>query len=151
MMLPANVVDALVAKLQVIPDLVAELGGDPGAISAYVDVYPSATNLPKAVTGMRSSSILVVYDSWGTGSEGGFHPINHRVEIYMRPRDGGSYSTLSTHLVNGIPAGQPLPMINLMIDSGLLPMAIEGRCTRELDSEQVEYWLLPISFNETWG
>jgi hypothetical protein len=151
MKLPADVVDALVAKLQAVPDLVTELGGDPGSISAYVDVYPSATNLPKAVTTMPSSSILVVYDSWGIGSEGGYHPMNHRVEIYMRPRDGGSYSKLSTLLVNGIPTGQPLPMINLQIDPGLLPMAIEGRCTRELDSEGVEYWLLPISYNETWG
>jgi hypothetical protein len=151
MMLPADVVDLLVAQLRAIPDLVTELGGDPGVISAYVDVYPSATNLPKAVTTMRSPSILVVYDSWGIGSGDSSHPFNHRVEIYMRPRDGGSYSRLSSLLVNGTPDGQPLPMINVQMNPDLLPMAIEGRCTRELDSEGVEYWLLSISFNETWG
>ena len=43
---PAELVDGLVTKLRDIPELVAEMNGDPGRIYAYHDAYPKRISLP---------------------------------------------------------------------------------------------------------
>lgn len=151
MIKPTDIADALVALLRAIPDLVDEMGGDEQRISAYPDVYPYNVDLQKAVHDMPSPSILIAYRDWGEGSMGKGQPINHLLTIFLRPGAESSYSDLTTLLINGIPAGQPLAMINAEVHADLDPMRIEGRCGRQQDAEGVEYWELNISLNEKWG
>jgi hypothetical protein len=148
---PAEIVDALVVLLRGIPELVDSVGGDEEKIFAYVDQYPQNVNLPRAIHVMPSPAVMVAYQDWGEGSFGAGQPINHRLTIYVRPAVESSYSDMTAILVNGIPSGQPLSLINATIKDGLDPMKIEGRCGRQLDAEGVEFWELNISFNEKWG
>ncbi len=77
--------------------------------------------------------------------------MGHRLTIYVKPATDSSYSDLTALLVNGIPAGQPLPLIRAKIHGDLLPMRVEGECGREVDADGVEYWTLNVSFIEKWG
>lgn len=151
MILPTVVRDALVTALRSIPGLVSQLNADAENIRAYEDVYPQNTNLAAAVHDMVPPSILVAYQTWGETEFGGGMPIRHRLSIYVRPAVDSSYSDLTALFVNGIPAGQPLPMITATIHADLDPMRLDGDCVRELDAEGVEYWILNVSFNEKWG
>ena len=151
MIKPSNIVSALTALLRKIDDLVEAMGGDESRIVAYDDIYPQNVNLPHAIHEMPSPSILVVYQDWGVGADENGQPINHRLTIYIRPAADSSYSDLTSMFINGIPADQPLQLINITVLDDLDPMQIEGRCSRQLDEEGVEYWELNITFNEKWG
>ncbi len=151
MIAPTEVRDALVAALRAVPELVAQMKGDAGRIAGYEDVYPQNTNLPAAIYGMVQPSILVAYEAWGAAEFGGGQPMKHRLMVCVKPATDTSYSDLTALLVNGVPAGQPLPLITTTIHDGLDPMRVEGECSRELDADGVEYWTLNVSFIEKWG
>jgi len=67
---PAELVDALVEKLRAIPELVAEMEGDPQRIYAYHDLYPKRVSLPLAIYEMPVPSILVAWQGTTPGSFG---------------------------------------------------------------------------------
>ncbi len=151
MIAPMAVRDALVTALRGLPELVLQMQGEAERIRGYEDIYPQNTNLPVAIQGMVPPSILVAYQAWGPAESGGGQPMGHRLTIYVKPATGSSYSDLTALLVNGIPAGQPLPLITATIHSDLDPMRVEGECGREVDADGVEYWTLNVSFIEKWG
>jgi hypothetical protein len=55
---PSILINALVALLQDIPDLVTEVNGDPERIYAYDDQYPKRSSLPFAIHQMPAPSIM---------------------------------------------------------------------------------------------
>lgn len=145
---PSDVVAALVTKLRSIPELVAELSGEDSRIYAYEDVYPTSGTLIEAIYAAPSPSVMVAYSGWALQGTG---PIQHAVSVYVRPAPDGSYIDLTRLMVYGVPAGQPLPMINCEINDNLDPMELSGGCTRQTDEAGFEYWLLTATFNEKWG
>jgi hypothetical protein len=152
MVKPSDVVDALVAMLQAIPDLVDALNGDSSLIYAYLDTYPQNVDREKAVHDMESPSVMVVYEDFGIGSEGQAATTNHRLTIYARPAADVSGSDLAYLIVSGVPTGEPTNLItSAEIHSDLLPMRMDGRFGPQRDVEGVEYWSASISFNEKWG
>jgi hypothetical protein len=64
---PAELVDALVEKLRAIPELVAEMEGDPERIHAYHDLYLKRVSLPLAIYEMPVPSIQRATDEQGSG------------------------------------------------------------------------------------
>jgi hypothetical protein len=61
MLNPGEIVEALVAKLRAIPELVTEMEGDATRICAYHDAYPRKVSLLSAVYEAPHPSILVAW------------------------------------------------------------------------------------------
>src|SRR5579885_2439381 len=60
---PAELVDNLVALLRSIPDLVAEMDGDPKRIYAYHDQYPKQASLAQAIHTMPAPAVMAVWQA----------------------------------------------------------------------------------------
>jgi hypothetical protein len=148
---PEDLVAELVALLQAIPELVTAMGEDATRIYGHADQYPQNVNLARAVHGALSPSVMVAYRGFGPGSMGAGQPIKHAITLYVRPGINGSCSAIGKLLIDGVPAGQPLPMVSATVDDDLDPMFLEGNYESQEDAEGVEYWQLNISFNQKWG
>ena len=64
---PAEITNSLVSLLREIPELVAEVGGDPERIFAYHDLYPKRVSLELAKYQMPAPGILVAWQGTGEG------------------------------------------------------------------------------------
>jgi len=152
---PSEIVDALVALLRSIPDLVEELGGDENSIFAYHDRYPKNVSLARAIYGQPSPSVMVAWQGTALGSEGSFAAWRHSISIFLRAaEDAGDeipagYYTLYRLILKGIPeAGDGQPMLYTRIHESCNPMDDIPSIQRQADAEGVDYFEIQMSFTE---
>ncbi len=141
-------VDNLVATLRDIPDLVAEMDGDPERIFAYHDSYPANISLTHAIHAAPAPSILVAWIGTSPGSFGGVDAWKHQVNLYLRAGDTPTaYYRLFRLVTKGVPAASGQPMLNTTIHADCYPMDLP-LIQRQTDAEGLDYFEVPIQFTE---
>jgi len=150
---PAELVDALVAKLRAIPELVLEMEGDPERIFAYHDLYPKRASLPLAIYEMPVPSILVAWQGTTPGSFGAAEVWKHNLSLYLRARETlegdppTAYYRLFDLIVNGVPTGSALKMLYTTIHPRCHPMDLPS-IQRATDEQGTDYFEVTVSFTE---
>lgn len=113
----AELIDNLVAFLRDIPDLVAEMEGNPERIIAYHHRYPKQRSLEEAKHGMPAPGIMVAHLGPRPGSLGGVTMWHHRVSLYLRTRETfegdppGGYYRLWRLISDGIATSHQQPLL----------------------------------------
>jgi hypothetical protein len=141
---PAELVDALVAKLRAIPELVAEMHGDPERIRAYHDLYPKRVSLALAIYEAPVPSILVAWQGTTPGRFGAGEAWKHNLSLYLRAAD---YYRMLDLIVNGVPAGGALKMLYSTIHERCHPMDLPS-IQRATDEQGADYFEVTLSFTE---
>jgi hypothetical protein len=150
---PAELVDALVAKLRAIPELVAEMEGDPQRIYAYHDLYPKRVSLPLAIHQMPAPAVMVAWQGTLPGAFGGMEAWRHQISLYLRARetlegDGPTaYYRLFDLIVNGVPVGSTLKMLYTTVHPRCQPMDTPS-ISRQSDAEGLDYFEVSTGFLE---
>jgi hypothetical protein len=149
----SEIVDALVATLRDIPELVSEMGGDPDRIYAYHDQYPKRSSLAYAIHQMPAPSIMAAWQGTSPGSFGGSDVWKHQVSLFLRARetfDGDpptAYYRLFRLITKGAPGSAGVPMLNSAIHPSCYPMDIPS-VQRSTDAEGLDYFEVNMSFTE---
>ena len=154
---PTEIAANLVAFLQDIPELVASMDGDAGAIAAFQDAYP-ARNLQQAIHEMPVPGILIAWMSTELAGRGGDQEVwKHRFSLEMRVGEAKAddaegtartYPALMRLVLSGEPAtlgARNLPMIFQTVHDGCLPMD-PPTPTRVQTPEGLEYFEFNILF-----
>ncbi len=150
---PAELVEALVAKLRAIPELVAEMDGDAGRIYAYHDLYPKRVSLPFAIYEMPVPAILVAWQGTAPGTFGGNEVWKHSLSLYLRAREvfeadpPSAYYKLFGLIVNGVPAGSGQKLLYTTVHDGCYPMDTPS-IHRATDEQGTDYFEVTVSFTE---
>jgi len=150
---PAELVDNLVAMLRAIPDLVAEMDGDPERIYAYHDQYPKRSSLAQAIHNMPAPAVMAVWQGTAPGTLGSVDVWKHQVTLYLRARetfDGdppAAYYRLFRLITKGVPEGSEVPMLNATVHPSCYPMDLP-QIQRQTDAEGLDYFEVPITFTE---
>lgn len=149
----SQLVDALVAMLRDVPELVGEMGGDPDRIYAYHDQYPKRSSLAYAIHQMPAPSIMAAWQGTSPGSFGGSDVWKHQVSLFLRARetfDGDpptAYYRLFRLITKGVPDGPGVPMLNSTVHPSCYPMDIPS-VQRSTDAEGLDYFEVNMSFTE---
>jgi hypothetical protein len=150
---PAELVDALVAKLRAIPELVAEMEGDAERIRAYHDLYPKRVSLALAIYEMPAPAILVAWQGTTPGSFGAGEAWKHNLSLYLRARETfegdppTAYYRLFDRIVNGVPTGSAFKMLYTTIHPACHPMDLPS-IERATDEQGTDYFQVTVSFTE---
>lgn len=149
----AEIADSLVTLLREIPELVAEMNGDPERIFAYHDQYPKKASLTLAIYQMPAPSIMVAWQGTVPGSFGGNETWKHQFSLYLRARetyDGDpptAYYRLFRLITKGVPTSIGLPMLNATVHPSCHPMDVPS-ISRATDQEGLDYFEISMSFTE---
>jgi hypothetical protein len=150
---PSQLVTNLAAMLRDIPDLIAEMGGDPERIYAYHDQYPKRVSLTHAIHSMPAPSVMAVWMGTAPGSFGGVDVWKHQVTLYLRAPetfDGDpptAYYRLFRLITKGVPSAGGMQMLNATVHPNCYPMDLP-LIQRQTDAEGVDYFEVPITFTE---
>lgn len=150
---PSELVDRLVTLLRDIPDLVAEMGGDPERIYTYHDQYPKRSSLANAIHTMPAPGIMAVWQGTQPGSFGTVDVWKHQVTLYLRAPetfDGDpptAYYRLFRLITKGIPASGTAPMLYTTVHPSCHPMDLP-LIQRQTDAEGLDYFEVPLTFTE---
>ena len=150
---PAELVDNLVAMLRSIPDLVAEMDGDPKRIYAYHDHYPKKASLAQAIHNMPAPAVMAVWQGTAPGTFGTADVWKHQVTLYLRARETdesdppAAYYRLFRLITKGVPEGTEVPMLNATVHPSCYPMDLP-LIQRQTDAEGLDYFEVPITFTE---
>jgi len=150
---PAELVDNLVALLRAIPDLVAEMEGDPERIYAYHDHYPKKASLAQAIHTMPAPAVMAVWQGTAPGNFGSVDVWKHQVTLYLRARETeendppAAYYRLFRLITKGVPARSEVPMLNATVHPSCYPMDLP-LIQRQTDAEGLDYFEVIISFTE---
>ncbi len=150
---PAELVDNLVAMLRTIPDLVAEMDGDPERIYAYHDQYPKKASLAQAIHTMPAPAVMAVWQGTAPGTFGTVDVWKHQVTLYLRARETdesdppAAYYRLFRLITKGVPAESEVPMLNATVHPSCYPMDLP-LIQRQTDAEGLDYFEVPITFTE---
>jgi hypothetical protein len=150
---PAELVEALVAKLRAIPELVAEMDGDAGRIYAYHDSYPKRVSLPAAIYEMPVPAIMVAWQGTVPGTFGANEAWKHNLSLYLRAREvfegdpPSAYYRLFSLIVNGVPASSALKLLYTTVHDRCHPMDTPS-IQRTTDEQGTDYFEVNISFTE---
>lgn len=156
MIKPAEIVDALVDKLRAIPELVAELGAAENIVP-YHSRYPTEVNLFQFIHKQKAGSLVVAHR--GTGFSGRSE-WQHRIEVYLRSGENvpddpvRSYSTLMQLMMDGIPSGQPVSLLqgDIHTSNGVATSdLVSVNFDYPIDEEGREYQRCTLSFEERLG
>lgn len=152
---PGAVVDAVVAGLKAVPDLLVALGGNEARISDYCARYPQQVSLTKALVALPQPGILVAYRGFAPArrSGGNSECWVHSVSVYLRC--GQSDAATATEalrpvwlLVEGVPSGQSLALKNYEFHPALEAMNVPSCQLQQLVVDQqgtvIEYWELQL-------
>ncbi len=149
----SQLVDNLVATLRDIPDLVAEMDGDPERIFAYHDQYPKRISLAHAIHSMPAPSIMAAWQGTAPGSFGGFDVWKHSITLYLRARQAVDddpptpYYRLFRLITKGIPTESGQSMLNTQVHPNCHPMDLP-LIQRQTDAEGLDYFEVPLTFTE---
>jgi hypothetical protein len=148
----SEIVNALVALLRDIPDLVTEMNGEAGRIFAYQDQYPKRSSLALAIHEMPAPGIMVVWQGTAPGSLGGVDVWKHQVSLYLRARETGDadppvYSRLFRLLTRGVPVSVGCAFMNATVHQSCYPMDLPT-IQRATDAEGLDYFEVSTTFTE---
>jgi hypothetical protein len=149
----AQVVDAIVAKLRDIPELVTEMGGNPDRIYAYHDHYPKRTSLPQAIYQMPAPSVMVAWQGTAPGNFGENEAWKHQFSLFLRagetPTAGEptAYYRLFALIVNGVPTSTGTRLLYSTIHKDCYPMDTPS-ISRETDAEGLDYFEVSVTLTE---
>jgi hypothetical protein len=149
----SEIVTNLVAMLRDIPDLLAEVGGDPMRIYPYHDSYPKNVSLVHAIHAMPSPSIMAVWQGTQPGSFGGVDVWKHQVTLFLRAKETfegdppTAYYRLFRLITKGIPTAAGIEMLNATVHPSCYPMDLP-QIQRQTDAEGLDYFEVPLSFTE---
>ena len=149
----AELLDNLVAMLRDIPELVAEMNGDPERIYAYHDRYPKKSSWVHALHSMPAPGIMAVWQGSGPGSFGGMDGWKNYVTLYLRAREtfegdpATTYNLLFRLIIKGIPTAAGVQMLNATVHASCYPMDLP-LIQRQTDAEGLDYFQVPLSFTE---
>jgi len=149
----AELLDNLVAMLRDIPELVAEMNGDPERIYAYHDQYPKKSSWVHALHSMPAPGIMAVWQGSGPGSFGGMDVWKNYVTLYLRAREtfegdpATTYNLLFRLIIKGIPTAAGVQMLNATVHASCYPMDLP-LIQRQTDAEGLDYFQVPLSFTE---
>lgn len=157
---PGEILEALVTKWRLIPDLLTELT-PPGDVSltpeeriyGYHDLFPHQSSLPVAIHKMPAGSVMLVWE--GTGIGGGRMEVwRHQFAAYLRLRVHAeeeptppTYYRMFRFLTKGVPTGQDQPIINLTVHANCQPMDLPS-LARDTDAEGLDYFKVTLTFTE---
>lgn len=150
---PAELVDNLVALLRDIPDLVAEMGGDPDRIYAYHDEFPKRSSLVEAIHQMPVPAIMAAWQGTQPASFGGMEVWRHQIALYLRAAETTSssppagYYLLFRLITKGVPTSVGVPMLNATVHPACHPMDVPS-IARQTDVEGLDYFEVSMSFTE---
>ena len=150
---PAELVDNLVALLRSIPDLVAEMDGDPKRIYAYHDQYPKKASLAQAIHTMPAPAVMAVWQGTAPGTFGSADVWRHQITLYLRARETdesdppAAYYRLFRLITKGVPEGTEVAMLNATVHPSCYPMDLP-LIQRQTDAEGLDYFEVPITFTE---
>ena len=114
--------------LRGIPDLVAEMEGDPERIYAYHDQYPKKASLAQAIHTMPAPAVMAVWQGTAPGTFGSADVWKHQITLYLRARETdesdppAAYYRLLRLITKGVPAGSEVPMLNATVHPSCYPM-----------------------------
>ena len=149
----AEITNSLVRLLREIPELVAEVSGDPERIFAYHDRYPKNVSLELAKYQMPAPGIMVAWQGTVPGSFGGFEVWKHEFSIFLRageqfeddPPTG--YYRLFRLITKGVPTSGSLPISNTTVHPSCHPMEVAD-WSRQTDAEGIDYFEVAVTFTE---
>jgi hypothetical protein len=148
---PTDILDALIAKLREIEDLVEEMDGDENRIYAFHSLYPKESNLAQAIFAQPVPSILAVWNGTGPGNFGRNEAWKHQFTLYLRARETdeatASYAKLFRLLTKGVPASTGLALQYSTVHADCLPMDTPT-IARDTDQESLDYFAVSITFTE---
>ena len=134
----SQIVDALVALLRDIPELVTEMGGKPERIYAYHDQFPKYASLAYGIHQMPAPGIMVVWQGTQPGSFGGMDVWKHQITLFLRAKEetiaGTAYYRLFRLITKGVPTGSGDPMLNATVHASCYPMDLP-MIQRQTDAE----------------
>ena len=140
--------EAIVVKLQAVPELVAMLGGDPGSISGYIDRNPDRNAISAAIYQMKPGTVLVAWQE-SMLTEGEMEGWLHRVVMFVRAARGGSALDVGTAIINGVPVpGDGMRWRYCPVMEGVLPTSIT-EISRPIDEEGIDYFSIMTETKET--
>lgn len=151
MLAPQTIQEALVAKFQAIPALVALMkDGSASNIFAYIDEWPGRIDLLEAVRNLQEGALLVAHQETGPANLGRMEAWTHRLSCYLKPV--GTMSAAWDQIVNGIPTGgDGLPMYLTEVHAKLHRMNTPTLRRQFLPISEVtviDYFEISISFAE---
>lgn len=140
---PDTILDAIVAKLKLIPSLVT-LVGSAGKISAYTDADRA---LFASVYEMTDKAILVAWMGTAPGIFGDAEVWKHRFSIYARPGVGVRMGTLFHTIITGAITGEnlKLPYINFDPPSEMMDTPSAQRIQ---DEDGIEYFEISFTMSD---
>ncbi len=147
---PSDLVNSLVALLRDIPELAAEMSGEPDRIYAYHDEFPARVSLAQAIHDMPTPSIMAAWMGTAPGSLGAVDVWKHSVTLYLRAGEGGGatgYYRLFRLITKGVPMSTGVEMLNTTVHLSCYPMD-PPTIQRQTDAEGVDYFEVPITFTE---
>lgn len=138
MLNPDDIVSAWVTAFRDVPEIVQELGGNPGSIRGYVDAFPGPPeesfggrpSLRRAIQAQEPGSILVVYMGYGPRRLNNAIYFQHRFSFVLRTRESdgqNSYGRLAWLMINGVRASgnSSLSLLHTQIVDGCEPMDLD--------------------------
>ena len=153
----AEILDALVAKLRDVPELVDLVDGNPENIAAYHDQYPNKVSLQEALTLLKAPGIMCYWQGAGPTGSGGFEAWQHSFGIALRAAaelntgaTPSGYYQLWKLIMRGVPATDPeqQPLRFATIHPQCLPMTDVPTIRRLTDVAGIDYFEISISFTE---
>ena len=150
---PSEIITNLVAMLRDVPDLVAEMGGDPMRIYAYHDQYPKNVSLIHAMHAMPAPSIMAVWQGTQPGAFGGVDIWKHQITLFLRAKETfagdpqTSYYLLFRLIVKGVPTAVGIALGNATVHPSCNAMDLPT-IQRQTDAEGLDYFEVPLSFTE---
>jgi len=152
MLSAGDILEALIAKLRAIPDLLVEMDGDAARIYPYHDAYPTHVSLRSAVYEAPHPSIVVAWQRTSPGQFGRNEVWKHDFILYLRAREApegpdSGYYRLFMLMVNGVPDGESLRLLNAEIHPSCYPMDVPT-CGRVTDEQGVDHFVVNLSLRE---
>ena len=144
-----EITNAMAAKMQSIPELVALLDNGAGSVISYIDENPNRNSSSNAIYQMPAGSLLVVWN--GTVMEAGetMEAWIHMIQIFVRARRGDSALAVIDALMDGIPIpGDGLRWRYCPIMDGVLPTEVKD-ISRLIDEEGIDYFVVSTFTQET--
>jgi len=137
-----EITNAMTAKLQSIPELVALLDAGAASVFPYIDENPKRNSISNEIYRMPAGSILVVWNGTVLEAAETMEAWIHVIQIYIRARRGDSALAIIDALMDGIPVpGDGLRWRYCPIMDGVLPTVVRD-IARLIDEEGIDYFVV---------